>query len=84
LALIAAAERKAGRPPLGFISPLLYDLASKPRNYSTAFYDITEGSNQLYFEAGCCIATKGYDQATGLGALEFDELIRMIPRPARR
>jgi kumamolisin len=84
LALIAAAERKAGRPPLGFISPLLYDLASKPRSYSTAFHDITEGSNQLYFEAGCCIATKGYDQTTGLGALEFDELITMIPRPARR
>lgn len=84
LALIAAAERKAGRPPLGFISPLLYDLAAKPRSYSTAFYDITQGSNQLYFEASCCIATKGYDQTTGLGALEFDELITMIPRPARR
>lgn len=84
LALIAAAERKAGRGPLGFINPLLYDLAAKPVVYKTAFYDVTKGTNQLYFETSCCNATKGYDQASGLGAVHFDELSKLIPRPARR
>ena len=84
LALIAAAERKAGRGPLGFINPLLYDLSSKPMVYSTSFYDITKGNNQRFVEAACCVATKGYDQATGLGSLTFDELIRVIPRPGSR
>ena len=83
LALIAAAERKAGRGPLGFINPLLYELAMKPASYGRNFYDITKGNNQRFFEASCCVATKGYDQATGLGALEFDELIKVIPRPGR-
>ena len=84
LALIAAAERRAGRGPLGFVNPTLYDLSSKPKVYSSSFYDITEGSNQIFLEAGCCVATRGYDQATGLGSLTFDELIRVIPRPGSR
>ena len=81
LALIAAAERKAGRGPLGFINPLLYHLASSPTTYERAFYDVTKGNNQRFIEAACCDATKGYDQATGLGALTFDELIKVIPKP---
>ena len=84
LALIAAAERRAGRGPLGFVNPTLYDLSSKPKVYSSSFYDITEGSNQIFLEAGCCVSTRGYDQATGLGSLTFDELIRVIPRPGSR
>lgn len=83
LALIAAAERKAGRGPLGFINPLLYSLASNSTVYRRAFYDVTEGNNQRFIEAACCDATKGYDQATGLGALTFDELIKVIPKPGR-
>jgi subtilase family serine protease len=83
LALLAAAERRAGRGPLGFVNPMLYALAEKPAVYKKAFYDVTEGSNQIFFEASCCVATKGYDQATGLGALTFDELIKVIPRPGR-
>ena len=45
------------------------------------YYDVTEGNNQRFIEAACCDATKGYDQATGLGALTFDELIKVIPKP---
>lgn len=81
LALIAAAERKAGRGPLGFINPLLYNLASNPTVYKRAFYDVTEGNNQRFIEAACCDATKGYDQATGLGTLTFNQLIKVIPKP---
>ncbi|MFM8772440.1 MAG: protease pro-enzyme activation domain-containing protein [Actinomycetota bacterium] len=81
LALIAAAERKAGRGPLGFVSPLLYDLAANPAAYKTVFYDVTVGNNQRFIEAACCDATKGYDQATGLGSVTFSELIKVIPKP---
>ena len=81
IALIAAAERKAGRGPLGFLNPLLYELAAKPKVYQRVYYDVTEGNNQRFIEAACCDATKGYDQATGLGALTFDELIKVIPKP---
>jgi subtilase family serine protease len=84
LALIAAAERKAGRGPLGFINPLLYELASKTTSYKRNFYDITKGNNQRFFEASCCVATKGYDQASGLGAPAFDEWIKVIPKPGSR
>lgn len=83
LALIAAAERKAGRGPLGFINPLLYDLASNPAAYTKVFYDITKGNNQRFIEAACCDATRGYDQATGLGSVTFSELAKVIPRPGR-
>ena len=84
LALLAAAERTAGRGPLGFVNPMLYALAERPEVYSTAFYDVTQGNNQIFFDASCCVATKGYDQATGLGSLTFDELIKVIPKPGSR
>lgn len=63
---------------------MLYSRAEKPAVYKTAFYDITSGSNEIYFESSCCLATKGYDPASGLGSLTFDELIEVIPRPGRR
>lgn len=81
IALIVAAERKAGRGPLGFLNPMLYNLAATPKVYGRVFYDITEGNNQRFVQAACCDATKGYDQTTGLGALTFDELIKVIPKP---
>ena len=81
VALIVAAERKAGRGPLGFLNPMLYNLAANPKVYGRVFYDITEGNNQRFVQAACCDATKGYDQTTGLGALTFDELIKVIPKP---
>jgi subtilase family serine protease len=83
-ALIAAAERRAGRGPLGFINPTLYALATSPASYKRNFFDITEGTNQRFIVAGCCEATPGYDQATGLGSLAFNELIKSIPRPSSR
>ena len=84
LALIAAAERSAGNGPLGFLNPMLYQLATKRSTYDGVFYDITSGTNQLYIEAGCCVATPGYDMTTGLGAVNFDRLIEVIPPPGPR
>lgn len=73
IALIAARQ---GR--LGFLNPWLYDVAAS-RDYRTAFFDVTDGINQVAPPAGCCRATKGFDQASGLGAPAFDRLMKLVP-----
>ena len=83
LALISAYERAAGRPPLGFVNPWLYDVA-RSGAYVRAFFDIVNGTNQVVASAGCCRATPGFDLATGIGAPDFNELARLVPPPGAR
>jgi hypothetical protein len=56
---------------LGFISPLLYDVASSsPANYAAAFNDVTVGNNDNLDVGSTSTtfpATTGYDLASGLG-----------------
>ena len=33
---------------VGFVSPLLYDVASQPAEYAASFNDITSGNNDVY------------------------------------
>ncbi|MGI9195845.1 MAG: S53 family peptidase, partial [Candidatus Nanopelagicales bacterium] len=73
IALIAA---RHGR--LGFLNPWLYGVAGSS-DYAKAFYDVTQGINQVAPPAGCCRATKGFDQASGLGAPAFNQLMRLAP-----
>ena len=56
-ALVNEARQKAGQPLLPYLNPLLY-----PLNGTSAFRDVTAGSNGAY------TATRGYDLVTGLGA----------------
>jgi kumamolisin len=74
VALVLQQERKAGRPPLGSLDPLLYLLARGP-GYHSIFYDITNGTSSRHprspigqTPAGGA-AQPGYDVATGLGSL---------------
>jgi tripeptidyl-peptidase-1 len=77
LTLINGDLMARGRPPLGFVNPLLYKL----RKMHGVFRDITKGrnncaSNQNPFAATCCVdagfsATVGYDPVTGLGSVNF-------------
>jgi Pro-kumamolisin, activation domain/IPT/TIG domain len=55
---------------VGFVSPLLYAIASEPSAYAASFNDITEGNNDVYGLDGGKVfpATPGYDLATGLGS----------------
>ena len=55
---------------VGFVSPLLYDVASQPAQYAASFHDITSGNNDVYgLDNGQVFpATKGYDLASGLGS----------------
>jgi subtilase family serine protease len=67
---------------LGNVNPALYALAAQPSVYSSAFHDITSGSTACSAGDGNCglpgesvyATTAGYDQATGLGSLDFNKL----------
>jgi kumamolisin len=67
-ALINEARKKAGKPTLGFLNPLLYPLMSTP-----AFRGVVSGSNGA-FHCG-----PGYDMVTGIGVPNVKELIARIP-----
>lgn len=75
VALVLQQERRAGRPRLGSLPPLLYQLARGP-NYHSIFFDITSGTSSRH--PGSAVgktpaggaAQPGYDLATGLGSLK--------------
>jgi kumamolisin len=64
------ALRKAGRNGVGFANPLLYAIG-KSSSAGSVFSDVTKGSNDLFATKGdplgCCTATAGYDNASGIG-----------------
>jgi Pro-kumamolisin, activation domain/IPT/TIG domain len=55
---------------VGFVSPLLYSVASSPSQYAASFDDVTVGNNDIYgLDDGSVFpATTGYDLASGLGS----------------
>jgi len=74
-----ASIAKSGAP-LGFLNPLLYQIAA---DQPTAFNDITSGDN-ICTESGCAstckgwYATKGWDPVTGLGTPNYGALLAYI------
>ncbi len=75
VAMTLQQERRAGRPRLGSLPPLLYSLA-RGRSYGSVFFDITRGTSSRHprtkggrSPAGGA-AQRGYDLATGLGSLK--------------
>jgi subtilase family serine protease len=75
VALTLQQERRAARPGLGSLPPLLYTLA-RGRRYRSIFFDITRGTSAQHprtrigrSPAGGA-AQRGYDLATGLGSLK--------------
>lgn len=89
VALALQQERAAGRPALGSLSPLLYQLARGPA-YNSIFFDITSGTSAPrpntpvgQSPAGGA-AQPGYDMATGLGSLRaaaFANAVASTPVP---
>ncbi|MGK2956077.1 MAG: S53 family peptidase [Solirubrobacterales bacterium] len=75
VALTLQQEEKAGRPALGSLNPLLYQLARGPE-YGSIFYDIIKGTSSLKPNSAAGrlpsggAAQPGYDLATGLGTLK--------------
>lgn len=92
VALVLEQERDAGRPRLGSLSPLLYELARGPV-YNSIFSDITNGTSSRHPKSAVGqtpaggAAQPGYDLATGLGSLKaaaFADAVashRPPPRP---
>jgi hypothetical protein len=74
LALVNASPTCAGntatKTGVGFVSPLLYAVASVPASYHASFTDVTAGNNDSYgLDNGQVFAaTAGYDLASGLGS----------------
>ncbi len=69
----------------GLINPVLYKLASDSSTYASAFHDITQGNNDCTAGSPFCANTDGfpagtgYDQVTGLGSVNVDNLISAWP-----
>jgi subtilase family serine protease len=73
LAIVRGALVANGVPVPVRLGPELYRLASQPDLYASVFHDVTVGNNDTH-QKGCCDARTGYDQATGLGELDFSAL----------
>jgi subtilase family serine protease len=84
VAILNGFEHTTGQ---GNINPILYNLASNPTSYAAAFHDIVSGTNACIAGATNCSApgqsgysaTPGYDEATGLGSVDFDKLLTAWP-----
>lgn len=70
MALVAEARTKAGKPTLGYLSPVLYAMSDSDR--AQTFHDVTQGSNGIY-NAG-----PGWDAVTGWGSMQADALLKVL------
>ncbi len=69
-AMTALANQKSpneGYFNLGFLNPMLYQIAQNSSEYSTAFHDVKTGNNNINGGTTYTAGT-GYDMATGLGS----------------
>jgi hypothetical protein len=75
LALVNVSNTSSACSPhsrgVGFVSPLLYGVASNGTQYGQSFNDITAGGNDPFGFSDLFPATKGYDMASGLGSPEL-------------
>jgi len=83
VAIINQAKNSSGQ---GVVNPTLYSIAATSA-YATAFHDITSGGNQCLSGAAYCsspgttdfAAVPGYDEASGLGSIDFFNLLTAWP-----
>ncbi|MDR3723732.1 MAG: protease pro-enzyme activation domain-containing protein [Terracidiphilus sp.] len=85
--MLAILNQKQNSDGQGLINSTLYSLASTATTYASAFHDITSGSNACTAGSSYCStagtseysATTGYDEATGLGSIDFYNLLTVWP-----
>ena len=72
----------------GVVNSTLYSLAANTTTYASAFHDITSGGNECSAGATYCgtgpqttdyVSTVGYDEASGLGSINFYNLLTAWP-----
>jgi subtilase family serine protease len=86
VAIINQAKGYSSTSGQGVVNPTLYSLAATSV-YATAFHDITSGGNQCLSGSSYCsspgtteyAATTGYDEASGLGSIDFFNLLTAWP-----
>ena len=84
LAIINQKENSTGQ---GVANSTLYSLAADSTTYTLAFHDITGGGNECTAGSSYCSttgeseysATTGYDEASGLGSVDFYNLLTAWP-----
>ena len=69
-----------GHPPVGFLNPSLYSIATGT-NYSSAFHDITTGNNTNKTSPTKFFAVSGFDLCTGFGTPTGSPLINALAGP---
>ena len=85
LALANEISLQHGGHTLGFINPLLYQIARDPQKYAACFHDIVKGNNDNNgLNGGRYPATRGYDLATGLGSYNAYPLVLNLIELARQ
>jgi subtilase family serine protease len=85
--MVAMINQKTDSTGQGVASKTLYQLAANATTYGSAFHDITNGGNQCTAGASYCssagesefLSTTGYDEATGLGSVDFYNLLTAWP-----
>lgn len=88
--MVAILAQKLNSTGLGVVNSTLYSLAANTTSYASAFHDITAGTNTRPSTASYCSsegrseypATAGYDEATGLGSIDFYNLLNAWPSSA--
>jgi hypothetical protein len=85
--MLSIVNQKTNSTGQGVINSTLYSLASNATTYASAFHDITSGNNECTAGSTYCnsagtsayAATAGYDEASGLGSLDFNHLLNAWP-----
>jgi len=83
--MLALVNEKLGEGGLGVAASTLYSLASSGTTYASAFHDITLGGNNCQGGTACTagatsyLSTAGYDEASGLGSVDFYNLLGAWP-----
>ena len=81
-ALINQQAAANGRPPVGFLNPALYALASGAA-YTNYFHDIKKGNNIWQNSSNLFNAISGYDLCTGLGTMNGTNMINVLTVPMK-
>jgi subtilase family serine protease len=80
MALVNQQAAAAGQPSVGFINPLIYEIANE-NVYNSIFNDITSGNNTSTASPNAFFAAPGYDLCTGLGTPNGTNLINALVMP---
>ena len=81
--LVSIINQKTSSSGQGVVAAKLYPLAANAATYATAFHDITTGTNACTAGSNYCssagaseyAAGVGYDEASGLGSVDFNNLL---------